>query len=83
MRNIVEYYLISKGIPIRTDGDSKGNLPLPEAIKLIKSLNIAVEFHCNTAASKSVKGVEALSQPKDNLIGQKPCVVLSSVMGFP
>ena len=83
MRNIVAYYLKSKGITIRTDGEGKGNLPLSEAVKLIKGSNIAVEFHCNAAASKSAKGVEALSQPKDKLISQKLCSAVSSVMSNP
>lgn len=83
MRNIVAYYLKSKGITIRTDGDGKGNLPLPEAIKLIKGSNIAVEFHCNAAATKSAKGVEALSQTKDKVVSQKLCAAVSSVMGNP
>ena len=83
MRNIVAYYLKSKGVAIRTDGEGKGNLPLSEAVKLIKGSGIAVEFHCNAAASKSAKGVEALSQPKDKLISQKLCTAVSSVMGNP
>lgn len=81
MRNIVAYYLKSKGVTIRTDGEGKGNLPLSEAVKLIKGSNIAVEFHCNAAASKSAKGVEALSQPKDKVISQNLCAAVSPVMG--
>lgn len=83
MRNIVAYYLKSKGITIRTDGEGKGNLPLSEAVKLIKGSSIAVEFHCNAAASKSAKGVESLSQPKDKVISQKLCAAVSSVMDNP
>ena len=83
MRNIVAYYLRSKGVAIRTDGEGKGNLPLSEAVKLIKGSSIAVEFHCNAAASKAAKGVEALSQPKDKVISQKLCAAVSSVMGNP
>ena len=83
MRNIVAYYLQSKGVAIRTDGEGKGNLPLSEAVKLIKGSSIAVEFHCNAAASKTAKGVEALSQPKDKAISQKLCTAVSSVMGSP
>lgn len=83
MRNIVAYYLRSKGISFKSDGEGKGNLPLSEAVKLIKSSSIAVEFHCNAAASKGAKGVEALSQPKDKVISQKLCAAVSSVMGNP
>ena len=83
MRNIVAYYLRAKGISVKTDGDGKGNLPLSEAVKLIKSSSIAVEFHCNAAASKGAKGVEALSKEKDKLISQKLCAAVSSIMGNP
>ena len=83
MRNIVAYYLKSKGITIRTDGEGKGNLPLSEAVKLIRGSSIAVEFHCNAATSKTAKGVEALSQTKDKVVSQKLCAAVSSVMGNP
>jgi len=83
MRNIVAYYLRSRGISFKSDGEGKGNLPLSEAVRLIKSSSIAVEFHCNAAASKGAKGVEALSQPKDKVISQKLCAAVSSVMGNP
>ena len=81
MRNIVAYYLRAQGISVKTDGDGKGNLPLSEAVKLIKGSSIAVEFHCNAAASKGAKGVEALSKEKDKLISQKLCAAVSSIMG--
>ena len=83
MRNIVAYYLRSRGISFKSDGEGKGNLPLSEAVRLIKSSSIAVEFHCNAAASKGAKGVESLSQPKDKVISQKLCAAVSSVMGNP
>lgn len=82
MRNIVAYYLRSKGITIRTDGEGKGNASLSQAVKLIQGSKIAVEFHCN-AGPKTAKGVEALSQPKDKVISQKLCQAVSSVMGNP
>lgn len=83
MRNIVAYYLKSEGVSVRTDGEGKGNLPLSEAIKLIKGSSIAIEFHCNAATAKTAKGVEALSQTKDKIISQKLCAAVSSVMGNP
>ena len=83
MRNIVAYYLRTKGINIRTDGEGKGNAPLSQAVKLIAGSKIAVEFHCNAAASKTAKGVEALAQPKDKFISQKLCQAVSSIMGNP
>ena len=35
MRNMVALYLRQKDIAVKTDGEGKGNLPLPAAIKLI------------------------------------------------
>ena len=47
MRNMVALYLRQKDIAVKTDGEGKGNLPLPAAIKLISGSKAAVEFHCN------------------------------------
>jgi len=61
MRNMVAHYLRAEGVPIRTDGEGKGNAPLSKAIELIKGSAIAVEFHCNAATSKKAEGTEALA----------------------
>ena len=37
MRNMMAHYLTQTGVQIRIDGTGKGNLPLREAVKLIKS----------------------------------------------
>lgn len=83
MRNMVALYLERAGVPIRTDGTGKGNAPLSQAVKLIKGSAVAVEFHCNAAASKAAKGVEALSQGKDKAISQRLCKAVSDVLGSP
>lgn len=61
------------GLTVRTDGEGKGNLPLREAVKLIRGSDVAIEFHTNAAASKAATGVEALSTPKN----KRWCQVLS------
>lgn len=83
MRNMVNLYLEREGIKTKTDGDGNINFPLNQAVKLISGSNLAIEFHCNAATSKSAKGVEALSQTKDKLISQKLCKAVSDVMGSP
>ena len=83
MRNMVALYLERADVPIRTDGAGKGNAPLSQAVKLIKGSVVAVEFHCNAAASKAAKGVEALSQSKDKAISQQLCKAVSDVLGSP
>lgn len=83
MRNMVAFYLRQKDIAVKTDGEGKGNLPLPAAIKLISGSKAAVEFHCNTFSKPSAGGCEALSQPKDRALSQRLCKAVSDVMGIP
>lgn len=74
MRNITASILRNDyGLTVKTDGEGKGNLPLREAVKLIRGSDVAVEFHTNAAASKAATGVEALSTPKN----KRWCQVLS------
>lgn len=83
MRNMVAHYLRAADITIRTDGEGKGNATLSQAVKLIQGSKVAVEFHCNAAANKTAKGVEALAATKDKVISQKLCAAVASVMGNP
>ena len=54
IRNIVASILRDDyGLTVRTDGEGKGNLPLREAVKLIRGSDVAIEFHTNAAASKA------------------------------
>ena len=66
MRNITASILCNDyGLTVKTDGEGKGNLPLREAVKLIRGSDVAIEFHTNAAASKAATGVEALSTSKN------------------
>ncbi|MBM7063958.1 N-acetylmuramoyl-L-alanine amidase [Neisseria elongata] len=74
MRNIVASILRTDyGLEVKTDGEGKGNMPLREAVKLIKGSRLAIEFHTNASANKSATGTEALSTPKN----KRWCQVLS------
>ena len=74
MRNITASILRNDyGLTVKTDGEGKGNMPLREAVKLIRGADVAIEFHTNAAASKAATGVEALSTPKN----KRWCQVLS------
>ena len=83
MRNMVALYLRQKDIAVKTDGEGKGNLPLPAAIKLISGSKAAVEFHCNAFPKPTAGGCEALSQPKDRALSQRLCKAVSDVIGIP
>lgn len=80
MRNMVAYYLVEAGVSVRTDGTGQDNQPLTTAIKLIAGSAVAVEFHCNSAASSTAGGVEALAQLKDKILCQKLCKAVSEVL---
>ncbi|HFC6902161.1 TPA: N-acetylmuramoyl-L-alanine amidase, partial [Neisseria meningitidis] len=48
MRNIVAAILRDDyGLTVKTDGTGKGNMPLREAVKLIRGSDVAIEFHTN------------------------------------
>lgn len=67
MRNIVASILRNDyGLTVKTDGTGKGNMPLRDAVKLIRGSDVAIEFHTNAAANKTATGIEALSTPKIN-----------------
>ena len=77
MRNIVASILRNDyGLEVKTDGEGKGNLPLREAVKLIRGSDVAIEFHTNASANKSATGIEALSTPKN----RRWCQVLSKAV---
>ena len=74
MRNIVASILRTDyGLTVKTDGEGKGNMPLREAVKLIRGSDVAIEFHTNASANKSATGIEALSTVKN----KRWCQVLS------
>lgn len=81
-RNLVAYYLNAAGASFSTDGEGQDNLPLSEAIKLIKPCSVAVEFHCNAFTSPSATGVETLSNSDLYTLGADLCEVISGELGI-
>ena len=83
MRNIVTSILrTDHGLEVKTDGEGKGNLPLREAVKLIKGSRLAVEFHTNAALNKTATGIEALSTPKNKAACQRLCRAVEQATGW-
>ena len=81
MRNIVATKLRERGHRVFTDGKSHENLPLTVAITLAKQAQVAVEFHCNAAASVQANGVETISLPKDKALAQRISKAVADAMG--
>ena len=83
MRNIVASILRTDyGLEVKTDGEGKGNLPLREAVKLIKGSRLAIEFHTNAALNKTATGIEALSTPKNKAACQRICAAVADASGW-
>ena len=83
MRNIVAAILrTDHGLKVKTDGEGKGNLPLREAVKLIKGSRLAVEFHTNAALNKTATGIEALSTSKNKAVCQRLCQAVADISGW-
>ena len=83
MRNITASILRNDyGLTVKTDGEGKGNMPLREAVKLIKGSRLAVEFHTNAAVKKEATGIEALSIPKNKAVCQRICAAVAAASGW-
>ena len=83
MRKMVSHYLEKAGINYLTDGKAGINQPLNEAIKVAKKAALAVEFHCNAAASKKATGVEVLSAEKHKTIAKEIAAEINAVLDIP
>ena len=79
-RNMVSFYLSRAGVPHGLDESGTINMPLREAARQAKDYDIAVEFHCNAAASPSATGVETLQGDKDFSLGQMICDAVSGAL---
>lgn len=81
-RNLVAYYLRAAEVPFTADGEDTRNLPLAQAVRLIKPGSLAVEFHCNSFSSPTASGVETLSGSKDFEFGADLCAAIAGVLGI-
>lgn len=81
-RDMVAHYLSEAGVAFVRDGAKGENLTLTQAIRMMPSRGVAVEFHLNAAANKAATGVETLSQAKDKEFGGRLCAAISTRLGI-
>lgn len=81
MRNLVVANLRERGRKVITDGKDHENMPLTVAITLAKQAHVAVEFHCNAAASQQANGVETISLPKNKALAQRISQAVARILG--
>ena len=82
MVNMVSTYLERASIEFETDVENGVNQPLVKAIKIAKRNDIALEFHCNAAASSKATGVEVLASDKHKLLAQEVAKAIGDVLGL-
>jgi len=81
-RNAVVTYLQKyPDVHVRVDGYGTTNLPLADAIKLIKGSDVAVECHMNASANATAGGTETIALPKDKVLAQQLSAAVSGVFG--
>lgn len=81
LRKIVALKLRNLGHEVYTDGEGSQNLPLNDAIALVKKHNCtALELHFN-AAAPSANGVECLGLNKDKKLCQSIAKGIAGVLG--
>lgn len=76
------YDFLAERVVLARDGKPGVNLTLRQACEMAKCHDVAVEFHCNAAASSSATGTETLSAPKDDVFGEQLCAVISETLGI-
>lgn len=82
LRNIVAQKLRATGERVITDGEPASNKPLRDAIALIPQGRVAVELHCNAAASPAAGGVETIALPRDKALAQRLSAAVARVLGI-
>lgn len=79
-RDLLAGALRARGIELSKDGGPGQNLPLATAWRMAAEHDIALEFHCNAAASPAATGVEMLSAPADMELGLLICKAISETL---
>ena len=80
-RNAVELYLLRAGLTVKTDGSGGINLPLTNAIQIIRGSTTAIEFHLNASENAKANGVETIALPKDKALAQALSKAVAGVTG--
>lgn len=81
VRNEVELYLRRAGLTVKTDGTGTINLPLTNAIQIIRGSSTAIEFHLNASDNPKANGIETIALPEDKKLAQAISKAIAGVTG--
>lgn len=82
LRNKIANIVAIRGYEIKTDGDLEQNLPLTEAIKLAREVDVAIELHCNAFYLPTATGVEVLTGGNHEGLSNQLTEVISATLGI-
>ena len=83
LRDKILAHLKAKGVNAVTDGSIGHNLPLGDAIKILKSAGgLGVEIHLNAAENRAAHGVEALCKPDKRTKAIRLCAAVHLITGI-
>lgn len=71
MRDSVAARLLEMRHAVLTDGGRGQNMPLRQAVALVKGTDLAVELHCNASVNAHATGVEVIAPPALKLVAQR------------
>lgn len=80
MRERVASCLLAMRHTVLQDGGQGQNLPLNQAVAMVKSTDLAVELHCNAGPSTAT-GIEVISPPALKLVAQRIAKAIAGVTG--
>jgi N-acetylmuramoyl-L-alanine amidase len=83
MRDLVAAYLLEMRHTVLTDGGTGVNLPLRQALAMVKETDLAVELHCNAAMNLHATGVEVIAPPALKPVAQRIARSIATETGQP
>lgn len=82
LRDRVRFHLVNyHDLTVRADGAWGVNDPLASALHLIAGSSVAIELHCNAAASPQANGVEVVAGEANAPLARKLAKAIAGAMG--
>jgi N-acetylmuramoyl-L-alanine amidase len=81
MRDLVAKRLLEMRHTVLSDGGLGENLPLKQAVAMVKGTDLSVELHCNAAANLQATGVEVIAPPALKLVAQRIARAIAAETG--
>jgi N-acetylmuramoyl-L-alanine amidase len=81
LRELVANRLLEMRHAVLIDGELGENLPLRQAVALVKGTDLAVELHCNAAVNHQATGVEVIAPSALKVVAQRIARAIAAETG--